>query len=109
MNIEPRCKGLVHIMYGDELDLRDEEGKEQREALAKSICSECELQLACIEFALLNNEELGVWGNFTPGERRVFKRWLNQNGYRGALPSGKELLATIEFYRGAQVTVKRRK
>lgn len=106
MNDRPRCLGLTDIMYGEALDLRDEIGKEEREEIAKDVCSECTLQLACIEKALLNNEELGVWGGFTPGERREFRRWLNRSGYRGVVPMGRELQTLIDFYRGEHMEVK---
>jgi WhiB family transcriptional regulator, redox-sensing transcriptional regulator len=39
---------------------------------AKAICSGCEVQGQCLEFALRNPEEteFGVWGGTTPSERR---------------------------------------
>jgi WhiB family redox-sensing transcriptional regulator len=40
---------------------------------AKKICSTCPYQIACLEYALKNNE-LGIWGGTTEGERRRMKR-----------------------------------
>lgn len=37
--------------------------------LAKSICSRCPVMEQCLETALENGEEFGVWGNTTERER----------------------------------------
>lgn len=44
---------------------------------AKSVCGSCEVRLACLEFALVTNQECGVWGGTSEEERRrLRKRWL---------------------------------
>lgn len=37
---------------------------------AKSICAECPVREACLEYALANRERDGVWGGATERERR---------------------------------------
>lgn len=37
---------------------------------AKSICETCPVKTECLEFALANNEQDGVWGGLTPKERK---------------------------------------
>jgi WhiB family redox-sensing transcriptional regulator len=41
-----------------------------RIAAAKTICSRCPVQSACLQFALTHGEDHGVWGGLTKGERR---------------------------------------
>lgn len=36
---------------------------------AKAVCSDCPVQGACLDFALRNDEQFGVWGGMTPTER----------------------------------------
>ncbi len=42
--------------------------------LAKSICAECIVREDCLEMAITNNEEYGIWGGMTSRERRKYKR-----------------------------------
>jgi len=41
---------------------------------AKSVCAECDVREACLEFALLSREREGVWGGATERERRRLLR-----------------------------------
>jgi WhiB family redox-sensing transcriptional regulator len=44
---------------------------------AKAICRSCDVQSACLEFALATNQEAGVWGGTSEDERRrLRKQWL---------------------------------
>ena len=44
---------------------------------AKAVCRQCEVQGACLEFALATNQEAGVWGGTTEDERRKLRKtWL---------------------------------
>ncbi len=36
---------------------------------AKIICDECEIKDKCLDFAVINGEDYGVWGGTTPNER----------------------------------------
>jgi WhiB family transcriptional regulator, redox-sensing transcriptional regulator len=49
---------------------------EQIEA-AKAVCQQCDAQSACLEFALVTNQDSGVWGGTSEEERRkIRKAWL---------------------------------
>jgi WhiB family redox-sensing transcriptional regulator len=37
---------------------------------AKHICQECGVAAQCLEFALLTNQESGIWGGLSEDERR---------------------------------------
>ncbi len=43
----------------------------------KSICAACDVRNECLEYAMLNDVRFGVWGGFTPEERRRLKRARN--------------------------------
>jgi WhiB family redox-sensing transcriptional regulator len=46
-------------------------------AQAKTVCGECPAQPACLEFALVTNQDSGVWGGTSEEERRKLrKQWL---------------------------------
>ncbi len=41
---------------------------------AKILCSKCTVQKVCLEFALVTNQDSGVWGGHSEEERRVMRR-----------------------------------
>lgn len=41
---------------------------------AKGICARCPVESECLEFALTEGEDLGVWGGMSERERRRLKR-----------------------------------
>lgn len=41
--------------------------------LAKKVCEGCPLVTKCLEFALFNNEEWGVWGGYSAEERKALR------------------------------------
>ncbi|MDG1878034.1 MAG: WhiB family transcriptional regulator [Acidimicrobiales bacterium] len=45
---------------------------------AKAVCLECAAQAACLEFALVTNQDTGVWGGTSEEERRVIRRRRRQ-------------------------------
>ncbi len=63
---QARCQGIdPEIFYPAVDDDADE---------AKSICSNCNVRLACLEYALAVRERDGVWGGATERERRRILR-----------------------------------
>lgn len=45
----------------------------------KAICRGCPSQGACLTFALVTNQEDGVWGGMAEAERRRYRRqWLTE-------------------------------
>ena len=56
------CRGLdASVFYPD-----DGGGAE----VAKSVCAECPVQAACLDYALSVREKAGVWGGATERDRR---------------------------------------
>lgn len=51
----------------------EEEGRdanrEYKKRLAKKICEQCPVQMLCLEYALENHEQYGIWGGLTKPER----------------------------------------
>lgn len=48
--------------------------------MAALICEECVVKDDCLEYALETNQEFGVWGGLSEGDRRNYRRrWLVQN------------------------------
>ncbi len=46
---------------------------------AKAVCEQCPVIDDCLEFAVLTNQSLGIWGGTTPNERRqIRRRWLRE-------------------------------
>lgn len=41
---------------------------------AKAVCASCPVQQACLDFAMKNRQEEGVWGGMTQTERRRLRR-----------------------------------
>lgn len=95
------CHDNADLFYGSVDDGRTEPGRQDREDIASSLCFECPLRLKCLEGALVQGEEYGVWGGMGEGERRKFKEHLLSEGYqRNEIPTGAELAASVNaFYR----------
>ncbi|MFE7773570.1 WhiB family transcriptional regulator [Streptomyces sp. NPDC057445] len=51
-------------------------GSSTREA--KQLCGACEERVACLEYALANDERFGVWGGLSEKERLRLRRDQNQ-------------------------------
>jgi WhiB family redox-sensing transcriptional regulator len=43
-------------------------------AAAKEVCCQCDVQAECLEFAIITNQDSGVWGGTSEEERRVLRR-----------------------------------
>jgi len=43
-------------------------------AEAKAVCHACSVQSVCLQWAIENNQDSGVWGGMSEEERRSFKR-----------------------------------
>ena len=41
---------------------------------AKEVCQGCVVRLDCLEYALVNGENLGIWGGYSERERRRMRR-----------------------------------
>ncbi len=45
---------------------------------AKEICGKCAVKYECLEYALQNRQEEGIWGGKTPGERKALQKILRR-------------------------------
>jgi WhiB family redox-sensing transcriptional regulator len=46
---------------------------------AKIVCETCPVKQPCLEFALLTNQDSGVWGGMSEDERRKLRRvWIKE-------------------------------
>lgn len=43
-------------------------------ANAKAVCETCEVQIECLEYALMTNQDAGIWGGLTEDDRRKIRR-----------------------------------
>lgn len=43
-------------------------------ASAVAMCRSCEVRVECLEYAISNNEEFGIWGGLSERERRKLQR-----------------------------------
>lgn len=61
------CRGLPATLFypepGDIAGVRH----------AREVCARCEIREACLQFALDNNETIGVWGGTSSKDRRQMK------------------------------------
>jgi WhiB family transcriptional regulator, redox-sensing transcriptional regulator len=48
-------------------------------ATARAVCDACPVQEPCLEFALMTNQDSGIWGGTSEDERRKLRKtWLAQ-------------------------------
>lgn len=43
-------------------------------ANAKQVCTTCGVKRECLEYALMTNQDAGIWGGLTEDERRQIRR-----------------------------------
>jgi len=44
---------------------------------AKAVCRTCDVQTECLEYALVTNQDSGIWGGTSEEERRALRRqWV---------------------------------
>ena len=56
-------------------------------AEAKSVCAECPVQRACLDWALAVGPEFGIFGGRTEVERRLLRQRTNPNALRISVPN----------------------
>jgi WhiB family redox-sensing transcriptional regulator len=55
-------------------------------ATAQSVCRSCDVQQDCLEWALTNGVDYGVWGGLSEDQRRSLKRRAVRNRNTSAEP-----------------------
>lgn len=71
------CQGLPQVFwYSGDDDDEELPVRERRDLArqAKSVCQGCPVQLACLNYALDNAENYGIWGGLNPRERTRLRR-----------------------------------
>lgn len=53
---------------------------------AKEVCRGCQVRQPCLEYALENNEQYGVWGAFDADERAAMRRRNTIRQHTGEQP-----------------------
>ena len=47
---------------------------------AKAVCRACDVQKDCLDYALVTNQDSGIWGGTSEEERRALRRqWVARN------------------------------
>ena len=47
---------------------------------AKAVCRACDVQKSCLDYALVTNQDSGIWGGTSEEERRALRRqWVARN------------------------------
>jgi WhiB family redox-sensing transcriptional regulator len=69
---EAICKGATKVFYPDaNADKRESVRNINR---AKKICAGCPVRVECLEYAIENGEDKGVWGGTSERERRRMRK-----------------------------------
>lgn len=67
--VQAACRDVPpRLFFVPGYEIKDE--KLEREAKAKRVCGSCLVHQECLTFALLNNEQYGIWGGLNEAERK---------------------------------------
>ena len=55
-------------------DRHNVDGYQEAVAAAKRVCAVCDVAAECLAYAMINDEEFGIWGGKSERERRRLKR-----------------------------------
>ena len=51
--------------------------RREREDEAKAICRQCPVRIECLDYAIVTNEQYGIWGGLNESELKAEKRARN--------------------------------
>lgn len=87
--VEPECQQFPEVFFPEDWGKGYDKGEHYFQAVrtAKTYCGRCPIRNKCLEYALVANEQAGVWGGMSPAERRAMRR---ASRYREALQTKKE-------------------
>lgn len=57
------------------------QGDSRSSKQAKAICRECRAANACLRYAIITNQEHGIWGGYGQDQRRNLRRFYDKHGY----------------------------
>lgn len=66
--------GVVPCQNAPDMFFNTDEGDRSQYATARLLCSECPVKDLCLSYALDAGEPFGLWGGFSPPERRQMLR-----------------------------------
>jgi hypothetical protein len=66
-----KCKDRLDYFFTEHLPIAQ---ARKLQMIAKSICMQCEVKQECIEYAIKNDEQYGIWGGMTVKELRSYNR-----------------------------------
>ena len=69
-HLRAACRGPESALFFPPSVAERREERDEREAKAKFICTQCRVRADCLEFALRVREPHGIWGGLTEAERR---------------------------------------
>lgn len=74
------CRGLDPDVMFPSSGSKDDVDESVNDAVlaAKAVCAGCSVREECLEHALVNREEYGVWGGASERERRRMRRSRRQ-------------------------------
>lgn len=68
------CAGKTELFFPPEGEKNPSQTRDDRITEAKQLCSKCRVRKQCLQHALGNKEEKGIWGGMTEDERRALMR-----------------------------------
>ncbi|MFO7591240.1 MAG: WhiB family transcriptional regulator [Acidimicrobiia bacterium] len=66
------CRGPEAVLFFPPAAAETRAERDEREARAKSICSDCPVIDPCLDYAVRIREPHGIWGGLNEVERRAF-------------------------------------
>jgi WhiB family redox-sensing transcriptional regulator len=69
---------LCREVGGDFWHADEGEGQTYATNRAIAICKQCPVRDLCLDYALTNNEMIGVWGGTTPSQRKRMRKALRE-------------------------------
>ena len=68
------CASYPDVYFGNDWDT----GERGDELFAKTVCGRCPVRLQCLEYAMIAEDEAGIWGALTALERRQLRSLARQ-------------------------------
>jgi WhiB family redox-sensing transcriptional regulator len=69
--LDAACRGHDRTIFYAPSTPERREDRDVREARAKAICAQCTVREDCLEYALAQRDQHGIWGGLNEVERRA--------------------------------------
>lgn len=77
------CQNTDPDLWFSGTSLDDEESYTYAYRVAIEFCKNCPVRNLCLEYAMANSEEYGIWGGLTPMDRKRLRRGENPGRGKG--------------------------